>query len=66
VTYRTYIARVELQLWLPREGNLGKGEELKYNWKAGKGDEARVEEDRERERARETQRDGLRSEGGCF
>jgi hypothetical protein len=62
VTYRTYIARVELQLWLPKEGNLGKGEELKYNWQAGKGDEARVEEDRERE----TQRDGLRREGGCF
>lgn len=46
VTYKSYVARVELQLWLPGEGNLGKGEELKYNWKAGKGDAARVEEER--------------------
>jgi hypothetical protein len=48
VTYRTYVSPVELQLGLLKEGNVGKGEELKYNWKAGKGDEEGLEEERER------------------
>jgi len=42
---RVNVAQAKLQVGYDERGIWGKGEELKYNWKAGKGDEARVEED---------------------
>ena len=56
---RGNVAQAKLQLGYVERGIWGKGEELKYNWKAGKGDEARVEEDSVRVRR-------MRREVWCF